>query len=99
MKVVFLLPGQGVRPTGGYKVVYEYANRLTRDGHEVSVLHPWSFSPPASRAERRRARIWVAKLNLRRSRIAPWFDFEPGVRLSAVVEAHAETLPGADVLV
>lgn len=99
MKVAFLLPGQGVRPTGGYKVVYEYANRLTRAGHEVSVLHPWSFSPPASRAERRRARFWVAKLNLRRSRIAPWFDFEPGVRLAAILEPNPETLPDADVLV
>jgi glycosyltransferase involved in cell wall biosynthesis len=99
MRIVFLLPGQGVRPTGGYKVVYEYANRLTRDGHTVTVVHPWSFSLPASRRERRQARIWVAKLSLRRARIAPWFGFEPGVRLTAVTEPDAASLPDADVLV
>ncbi|HSS32215.1 MAG TPA: glycosyltransferase family 4 protein [Solirubrobacterales bacterium] len=99
MKIAFLLPGQGVRPTGGYKVVYEYANRLTRDGHEVSVVHPFSCAVPVAPELRRRARIWVAKLRLRRSRIAPWFEFEPGVDLRVVTEPAVEKLPDADVLV
>lgn len=99
MRIAFLLPGQGVRPTGGYKVVYEYANRLTRDGHDVSVVHPFSCAIPVAPEQRRRARIWVAKLRLRHSRIAPWFEFEPGVDLRVVTEPTVEKLPDADVFV
>ena len=37
MKVVFLLPGSGHRPVGGFKVVYEYANHLAARGHQVEI--------------------------------------------------------------
>ena len=39
-RVVFLLPIGSVNPIGGYKVVYEYANRLVADGHNVSIVYP-----------------------------------------------------------
>lgn len=38
MKVCFVLPRFSRRPIGGYKIVYEYANRLSLVGHEVSLL-------------------------------------------------------------
>lgn len=37
VKVVFLLPGSGHRPVGGFKVAYEYANFLCSQGHQVEV--------------------------------------------------------------
>lgn len=39
-RVTFLLPGIANRPIGGYKVVYEYANRLVEDGFDVKVVYP-----------------------------------------------------------
>lgn len=38
--LVFLMPGPGNRPTGGGKVVYEYANRLADDGYQVNIIYP-----------------------------------------------------------
>lgn len=38
MKVCFVLPRFARRPIGGYKIVYEYANRLSEAGHAVSIL-------------------------------------------------------------
>lgn len=38
-KVCFVLPGIGRKPVGGYKMVYEYANRLVNDGCDVSILY------------------------------------------------------------
>lgn len=38
--IIFLLPASGRRPVGGYKVVYEYANRLVADGYQVSIVYP-----------------------------------------------------------
>lgn len=40
MKVItFLFPRTGEIPIGGFKVVYEYANRLIMDGYEVNVVY------------------------------------------------------------
>jgi glycosyltransferase involved in cell wall biosynthesis len=99
MKVTFLLPTRSIRPAGGFKIVYEYANRLTARGHEVTVVHPFGCAPPPSAKERLKARIWVAKMRARPARIAPWFDFDEGVKLTAVTYPAAANLPTADVLV
>ena len=42
-KVCFLFPHPAKGPTGGYKVVYEYANRLTEDGVEVHIVYSGSI--------------------------------------------------------
>lgn len=41
--VTFLLPGSGRKPAGGYKVVYEYANRLTNDNYVVNIVYAASI--------------------------------------------------------
>lgn len=38
--VTFLLPGGSKNPIGGYKVVFEYANRLINDNYEVNIILP-----------------------------------------------------------
>lgn len=38
MKVCFVLPGYPRRPIGGYKIVFEYANKLVNNGYEVNIL-------------------------------------------------------------
>ncbi|SEN11918.1 glycosyltransferase family 4 protein [Lihuaxuella thermophila] len=40
MNITFILPGYPSEPSGGFRVVYEYANHLVERGHEVSVVHP-----------------------------------------------------------
>ena len=35
----FLFPHPAAGPTGGYKVVYEYANRLANDGYGVHIVY------------------------------------------------------------
>lgn len=37
MKVIVLLPQFTITPTGGYKVILEYANRLSEDGIQVKI--------------------------------------------------------------
>lgn len=52
MKVAFLMPSYISYPTGGYKVVYEYANRLAADGHDVSIYYPFISIAGLSRLHR-----------------------------------------------
>lgn len=39
MKICFVLPQILRKPIGGYKMVYEYANRLSAEGHDVAILY------------------------------------------------------------
>lgn len=38
MRLTFCLPEISTFPTGGYKIIFEYANRLSQRGHEVSLV-------------------------------------------------------------
>lgn len=38
--ICFVLPGYSRGAVGGYKIVYEYANRLSEKGYNVSVYYP-----------------------------------------------------------
>ena len=37
--VLFLMPTFGSQPIGGYKIIFEYANRLASDGYRVSIAY------------------------------------------------------------
>lgn len=39
--IIFFLPGRDKYPIGGYKIVYEYANRFAAEGYPVSILYPY----------------------------------------------------------
>lgn len=41
--ITFIFPHPVNSPTGGYKVVYEYANRLVADGHKVNIVYSGSL--------------------------------------------------------
>lgn len=42
--ITFLMPSKGSKgPAGGFKVVYEYANRLAQDGFKVHIVYPVSI--------------------------------------------------------
>jgi glycosyltransferase involved in cell wall biosynthesis len=38
-RLTFVLPGRGTKPVGGFRVVYEYANRLSARGMDVTIVH------------------------------------------------------------
>lgn len=38
--ISFLMPGSGKYPSGGYKVIYEQANRLSETGYDVYIVYP-----------------------------------------------------------
>jgi len=39
MKIAFVLPTCFQRPSGGFRIVYEYADRLATRGHDVSIYY------------------------------------------------------------
>ncbi len=102
MRITFLLPVFAPRPSGGFRVVYEYANRLVARGHEVTVVHPrrlpyehpWPYRGVVSwlraHAGRIRRTLFTPKLT--------WFPLDPRVRLLFTPDAAEHRIPDADAI-
>lgn len=94
MRITVLLPLlPSAIPSGGYRVHLEYANRFAARGHEVTVLFPVTVPlpepvppVPPDIAQTLRARL-------------RWFDLDPKVRVIAVPDLRASSVPPSDVLV
>src|SRR5215472_6104562 len=100
LRITFLLPGSGHIPAGGPKVVYEYANHLTRRGHCVTLVHP-AFNPAGGTALQtgRGAVAFIARSVTQSFRPTSWFPLDPGVRLRWVPSLSSPFIPDGDVLV
>jgi glycosyltransferase involved in cell wall biosynthesis len=91
-----VLPTYEPRPNGGFKIAYEYANRLARRGHSVTVVHPWRGGghPPPPLQRLKRLRFYP-----RARRGVPWFSLDPEVEYRLVARLEPDALPPADALV
>ncbi len=102
MKITFLAPGYTWIPSGGIRVVYEYANRLVARGHEVSVVHPrnLSYAPPLQKQGLYGTlRRWANKLHDRFSEPSVnWHQIDGRVRLLYVPNSLVPNIPDADVV-
>src|SRR5690625_6129378 len=95
MRITFLLPTFAPRPSGGFRVVYEYANRLVERGHEVTVVHPRRL-PYVQKWPYKGLWPWVrARLGrIRRTLFTPrltWFPIDPRVRMLFTPEDRKST--------
>ncbi len=102
MEIVFLLPQEGSRPAGGFKIVYEYANRLAKRKHRVSVLHIAQIFPRSAKLGLRDRIRGLRYLPLALSgkwRPDRWFKLDPDVKLSWIPSLSRKYLPRADAYV
>jgi len=100
-RIAFLLSGRGSKgPVGGYKVVYEYANRLVRDGYKVYILYPitLNFSKQCFMSKLRlipRLFAWmISGCSCRK-----WFNLDERVKEQAVLSLNYKHVPQCDVYV
>jgi glycosyltransferase involved in cell wall biosynthesis len=101
MRITFLMPGYIWGPSGGYRVIYEYANRLVERGHHVSVVHPRRLkflpAPNLSLRERlRRAKLVL--IGLFSTPVIDWQPIDKRVELVFVSNSGQRHLPDADAL-
>jgi glycosyltransferase involved in cell wall biosynthesis len=102
VKITFLTPGYIWSPSGGIRVVYEYANRLSSRGHEVSVVHPrrLNHSAPATpltgyRSLREGIIDLYSRVQTPRVR---WQRIDPRVKLVFVPNADSQHIPAGDAI-
>lgn len=99
MKITLVLPPPSPIPIGGYKVAYEYANRLAERGHSVLLAHLREFEDPPTpwrywtryREEKRRSAFVGDQL--------AWFPISPKVKVASFPYPAFLKLRKSDVVV
>jgi glycosyltransferase involved in cell wall biosynthesis len=100
LRIQFITPAYTPLPTGGLRVVFEYADFLADRGHSVTIVAPRSLSPPAATAiTALKSRLWPIKQRLLNRPLIPWHKMHPSVRLALVPDLRDKYLPDADVVV
>lgn len=98
MKINFILPFAGNKPIGGFKIVYEYANRLSLKGHEINLIHPsYTFRENTLQNFKYLLRYYQRKID--KSYIPGWFKLEEKINPVWVRSIEDKYIPDADVLI
>ena len=100
LRVTFVLPRTGEWPSGGLRVVYEYANRLADRNHVVTVAHPARLVIDPNKFDhlKNAARYILRKLD---GRYTPneWLSIDPRVRLLCLPSLSDRFLPDGDIVI
>lgn len=100
-RICILFPGLGSVPIGGYKVLYEYANRFASDGYEVIIVHAGTtFFEQQSFKKKVRSfcRYIYGKLTKWYTR-SSWFRLEKSIRTVCVWSLVERRVPKADIYI
>lgn len=100
MRVCFILPHPAKGPTGGYKVVYEYANRLVNDGVDVDVVYSgsifWQQKPLRFKISNC---IRYIQQHINGFSCRGWFNLDRRVKEHLTLSMNQRHMPKADVYV
>lgn len=100
MRICFMLPHPAKGPTGGYKVVYEYANRFVADGYDVDIVYSgsifWKQKP--LRYKLSNCIRYIQQLH-KGYTCRTWFDLDCRVKEHFTFSMNQRHVPKADVYV
>lgn len=97
LRLNFLLPDFAKVPVGGLKVQYEFANRLSRRGHDVAIYHSRNFEHGFLRNPR--SVPGLLRWNLLGSRILSWFQLDPTIGCYFLPTIHPYLIRRADATI
>lgn len=96
VKINFILPYKARRPAGGFRVMYEYANRLALKGYDVHLTYPIETAYMNYRLPYA-ARCLLAKIE--RFSTGKWFKFDPSITMSYVPHVEDKYVADADIVI
>lgn len=96
MNITFILPGIPNRPIGGFKIIFEYANRLTIRGYKVNILFECSKNL-----------MCIKNLNFIRKILSniliyyypKWFNLNKNIVKKCIFEINNNSVPDSDIIV
>ncbi|HMQ68561.1 MAG TPA: glycosyltransferase family 4 protein [Ignavibacteria bacterium] len=99
MKINFILPFAGNKPIGGFKIVYEYANRLAQRGHFINLIHPsYTYKESTFNNAKYLIRYYQRKID-KSYNPGSWFKLDPRVNSLWIRKIDNENIPDADIII
>lgn len=96
MKITFCLPDHNYRsPIGGYRIVYEYANMLSKQGNQVNIVYCTEESLKNLKIPVIFKKIIIKNI-VRKS--PKWFELDKKVKRISAPNICDEYIPDADVI-
>ena len=100
MNIAFVLPPISNNPCGGYKIVYEYANRFTARGHQVMIIYDGRYSAK---------RWWIPEIVRRQiagylgdkriKKYPTWFQLDSQIKKISSPNAKLLNLSNVDAII
>lgn len=102
--VTFIMPRTGEIPIGGFKVVYEYANRLVKDGISVNIVYGIASRPISNRFIRLgyyfcRWFRWLKYKLFKEYKPNSWFDTDKRIKHILRYRLNPKAIPETTILV
>lgn len=100
MKINFIIPF--ITVTGGIKMVFDYANRLTTKGHTINVIFPiipYHFGKNKYKIKDWLIFIYIIVINTIKKPIPIWYGKKINFKLKRVLKISNCTTPKADIIV
>lgn len=96
IRINFILPFKPRRPAGGFRIMYEYANRLAYKGYQVHLTFPIK-----TRFMKYRLPYLVRCILSKVERFDrdKWFEFDPDITMSYVNEVRDKYIIDADIVI
>lgn len=95
-KINFILPFKPRRPAGGFRIMYEYANRLARKGYRVHLTFPIRTPYMKYRLPYFIRRV-LSKIEGFDSN--QWFEFDPSISMSYIPEVKEKYTQDSDIVI
>ena len=98
--ITFIFPHPVDGPTGGYKVVYEYANRLVADGHKVNIIYSGSlFWKKKSLYFKLTNCVRYIQMLIKGYGCRKWFNLDKRVKEHLTLSLNYRHVPKSDVYI
>jgi len=97
----FLLPSHSKFPVGGFKVVYEYANRFVKDGYQVNIIYPSTVFYRGESFTKKIKTILRYIYYRVNNKYTPyhWFDLDKNINNIWVKSLDQKNIPKSDVFI
>lgn len=96
MQITFCLPQPGLNPIGGYKIIYEYANRLAKRGHQITIVYDCNKLFYKDKLDA----VRYLKILIKYNRNKHWFILEKKIKIKYALHGiNNKVFPQADCVV
>ena len=96
MKINFVVPFTATKPSGGVKVMYEYANQMADRGHDVTIIHGIKQMHKTMKSP-----LWYKQFLffVKGASRPAWYKLHPQIKSIIVPEISDKYIPDADAIV